>query len=135
MRDNLKPERYGKILSVFFLVTVLFLEGNFLFMDAIQEMYMQSWGGKVRIFPTVPESWNNASFSDLRAEGGYKVSAEREEGKTIKVSIKATKKGELKLKNPFATDNVKWSHSYTVDGDCLIFSLKKGDSVTGKVIP
>lgn len=31
MRDKLKPGRYGKILSVFFLVTVLFLEGNFLF--------------------------------------------------------------------------------------------------------
>ena len=77
------------------------LEGNFLLMDAIHEMYLQSWGGKIRIFPTVPEKWKDCAFTDLRAEGGFKVSATRKNGKTVKVVISSSTGGEFKLVNPF----------------------------------
>ena len=36
------------------------LEGNFLAMQAVHEMLLQSWGGRVRVFPAVPKTWAEA---------------------------------------------------------------------------
>ena len=55
------------------------LEGNFLAMQAVQEMLLQSWsptpGNRdtevIRIFPAMPWRWHDVSFIDLRAEGGH----------------------------------------------------------------
>ena len=55
---------------------------------AITEMLLQSRNGALRIFPAVPESWRECSFRELRAEGGFVVSARREEGKTRWVKIR-----------------------------------------------
>ena len=99
------------------------LEGNFLFMDAIHEMYLQSWGGKVRIFPAVPDRWADGEFVDLRAEGGFVVSATRRDSKTTAVTVKSARGGVLRLKNPFARDGFQASLAYKKDGDWLIFSL------------
>jgi hypothetical protein len=57
------------------------------------ELLLQSWGNKIRVFPAVPEKWNEAVFSDLRAQGGFLVSAVRRDGKTQWVSI-FSEKGE-----------------------------------------
>jgi|GEM_PF-3793399 len=54
-------------------------------MNAVHEMLLQSWSptpGKldsevVRVFPAVPDAWRDVEFNDLRAEGGYRVSATR----------------------------------------------------------
>lgn len=108
------------------------LEGNFLFMDAIQEMYMQSYGDKLRIFPTVPDSWKEASFRDLRAEGGFKVSASRVGGRTRKVEIEATCDSTLKLKDPFGGRKADWSRTYERKDGCLLFKLGAGETVKGK---
>jgi len=54
---------------------------------SIMELLLQSWGNKIRIFPAVPDKWKSASFSDLRAQGGFLVSASRSEGKTDWVQI------------------------------------------------
>lgn len=108
------------------------LEGNFLFMGAIHEMYMQSLDGKVRIFPTIPESWKNAEFRDLRAEGGFKVSARRADGVTTGVHIEATCDSTLRLIDPFGGHDAKWSQEHERDGDCLLFRLRAGNSVDGK---
>ncbi len=42
---------------------------------SVLEMLLQSWGGKIRVFPALPTDWKDANFNDLRAEGGYLVSA------------------------------------------------------------
>jgi len=110
------------------------LEGNFLFMDAIHEMYLQSWGGKIRIFPTVPDSWQEASFRDLRAEGGYKVSATRSKGLTQRVKIEATSDSILSLRDPFAGAKVKWSCPVKREGDWLKVTLRAGESLEGRAI-
>ena len=44
------------------------LEGNFAFASAIQEMLLQSHNGLIRIFPAVPQAWNDISFTDLRTQ-------------------------------------------------------------------
>jgi len=47
---------------------------------ALTEMLVQSWGGKIRLFPAVPASWPDAAFSGLLAEGNVFVSAVRRAG-------------------------------------------------------
>jgi hypothetical protein len=47
------------------------------------DMLIQSWGDKIRIFPAVADEWPDAIFHNLRAEGGFEVSAKRENGKTV----------------------------------------------------
>ncbi len=107
------------------------LEGNFLFMDAVQEMCMQSHGGIVRLFPAIPDSWKEVSFTDLRAEGGFKVSAKRAGGATTEVEIMATCDAVLKLRDPFAGGEAKWSIKHQREGDYLLFELKAGDGLKG----
>ena len=111
------------------------LEGNFLFMDAIHEMYLQSWGGRLRIFPALPDSWREAEFRDLRAEGGFKVSAKRIDGQTQTVTIDATADGALTLRDPFPGRAAEWSHDFERAGEWLIFSAKAGARVQGVLKP
>ncbi|MCU0781326.1 MAG: glycoside hydrolase N-terminal domain-containing protein, partial [Akkermansiaceae bacterium] len=94
------------------------LEGNFLLMDAIHEMLMQSWGGKIRVFPAMPRSWQDASFTDLRAEGGMVVSAKRVDGKTTEVTLSCPRGGTFNLLNPFGGENE------------ITRNLQPGESVT-----
>ena len=54
---------------------------------ALQEMLLQSWGGRVRVFPGAP--WPNASFYALGAEGGLVVSAVRAGGAVAWVGVEA----------------------------------------------
>ena len=109
------------------------LEGNFLAMDAVQEMLLRSANHSVEIFPAMPTRWQNASFRNLRAEGGWKVSAERKGGRTVSVRVTALAGGELRLRDPFAGAKAKWSRP-TVrkqDGD-YVFQLRRGESISGE---
>jgi hypothetical protein len=57
--------------------------------NAISEMLLQSWGGKIRIFPAMPDKWADASFDKLRTQGAFLVSAVRKNGQTQWVKIKS----------------------------------------------
>ncbi|GGA55756.1 hypothetical protein GCM10011507_03810 [Edaphobacter acidisoli] len=108
------------------------LEGNFLAMQAVQEMLLQSWGGEVRIFPAAPSQWQSASFEGLRAEGGYVVSAERRDGHTTSVSITASVDGILRLRDPFAgSGNVQWNRPVQLSGEILTVHMTKGQTLSG----
>lgn len=76
------------------------LEGNFAFASAIHEMLVQSHTGVIRIFPAIPDSWSDVSFSDLRAVGGYLVSATMEGGVVTRFDIRAEKDGVVTYINP-----------------------------------
>ena len=76
------------------------LEGNFLAMEAIHEMLLQSDHGTLRVFPAVSPEWRDVSFSNLRAEGGFIVTAERRNGRTARIVVKATVDGLLRLLDP-----------------------------------
>ena len=56
---------------------------------SLHDMLLQSWGGKLRVFPAMPAVWNDASFHDLRAEGAFLVSAERRDGRTRWIRVKS----------------------------------------------
>ncbi len=112
------------------------LEGNFLAMQAVQEMLLQSWGGQVRIFPALPSTWKDVSFEKLRAEGGYIVSAERTGGHTVEVNITATKDGWLRLLNPFNSDaQVRWSHRPRTNNGAFKVYLHSHETLKGVLLP
>ena len=51
------------------------------------DMLLQSWGGSIKIFPAIPDSWKDCAFERLRAEGGFDVSARMADGKLSWVRI------------------------------------------------
>ena len=76
------------------------LEGNFAAAAGLQEMLLQSHTGVIDIFPAVPESWRDISFTRLRAQGGYLVSASKTSGLMEKLEITATQDGACQLRVP-----------------------------------
>ncbi|MCX2452247.1 hypothetical protein OQX61_13315 [Pedobacter sp. PLR] len=60
---------------------------------SIQEMLIQSWGNKIRIFPALPSQWKDVAFDNLLTEGAFLISAKREQGKTTMIKINAQKGG------------------------------------------
>ena len=77
------------------------MEANCGVSAGICDMLVQGWGDIVRIFPAVPEHWREAAFRDLLTEGAFKVSAARQQGRTIWVRIAATRDRTLRLRDPF----------------------------------
>ena len=57
--------------------------------ESINNMLLQSWGDKIKVFPAVSEKWADVSFDKLLAEGGFEISASRKNGKTQFVKIKS----------------------------------------------
>ena len=57
--------------------------------SSITELLLQGWGDKIRVFPAVPDKWQTCAFENLLAQGGFKVSASRENGKTAWVAIES----------------------------------------------
>jgi len=57
--------------------------------QTVNELLLQSWGRTVRIFPAVPDSWDEVSFHNMRAQGAFLVSAARRNGRTQFVRIKS----------------------------------------------
>jgi alpha-L-fucosidase 2 len=116
------------------------LEGNFLASQAVQEMLLQSWSptpgavntGIIRVFPAVPARWKNASFNDLRAEGGYKVSGVRKNGRTVWFSIVAGKTGIVRIKDNFSGQTPTWNLPGVIKHDNIYeVNLEKGAVLNG----
>jgi len=64
---------------------------------AIQEMLFQSWGGRLRVFPAVPDKWPEVQFAHLRGEGAFLVSARREKGATKWVLVESEAGGVVEV--------------------------------------
>jgi alpha-L-fucosidase 2 len=108
------------------------LDGNFLAMDAVQEMLIRSAYGELVVFPATPARWQDASFRDLRAEGGWKVSAERRGGRTVRVRIVAGPGGEVRLRDPFGGAGATWSRPGVrrAQGQYVV-RLRPGEALVG----
>ncbi|MEO5945003.1 MAG: glycoside hydrolase family 95-like protein [Ferruginibacter sp.] len=106
------------------------LEGNFAFAQGIQEMLLQSHGDVIQIFPAVPKSWKNISFTNLRAEGAFLISAKQENGVPTEVKIEAEKGGLLQLKQPFKTFYFDAKNKkYLMKNDILLIEMKRGEEI------
>jgi alpha-L-fucosidase 2 len=56
---------------------------------SIQDLFLQDWGGTLRVFPAMPTAWTDAAFDRLRADGAFLVSAVRHDGRTAWVRIES----------------------------------------------
>ena len=83
------------------------LEGNFACAQGIQEMLLQSQNGRVRIFPAIPGSWGEVSFTNLRAEGALLISSSRRNGNVGFVRIVSEKGGKVRIVDPFSGQTFK----------------------------
>lgn len=108
------------------------LEGNFLAMEAVHEMLLQSDGGTVRVFPALPSTWKSAGFTNLRAEGGHRVSAYRTETGTASVEVILGPKGSLTILDPFQGAGT-WEPAPKRDTTGILrFDAPAGSTVRGR---
>jgi len=114
------------------------LEGNFLAAAAIQEMLLQSWSsqpgtgdwGTLRFFPATPWRWADASFEDLRAEGGHRVSARRENHGTTWFRVVAGRPGTVRIRDNFGGRIPRWNREgVDKEGTDFLVTLKIGESL------
>ena len=97
------------------------------------DFLLQSWGNKIRVFPALPHSWKEATFNELRAQGGFLVSAVRQNGRTQWVQIKSLAGEPCIVKVPdwekaIVVGNKKVIIKKMATGEFSI-TLKKGDEV------
>nr|WP_299073665.1 hypothetical protein [uncultured Allomuricauda sp.] len=134
----------GNIGTALLLANTFYMEGNgrnpvietpLSTAASILELQLQSWGGKIRVFPAMPESWENAAFKDLRAQGGFLVSAVRDNGETKWVSIKSLSGKPCTLKLLDWENAIQISKGKKInitknnEGEFRI-DLKKGESIS-----
>jgi len=114
------------------------LEGNFLAAQAVQEMLLQSWSPTpgqrdteiIRVFPATPERWHDVAFTDLRAEGGHKVSARREHNATTWLRVVAGKDGVVRIRDNFGGRPPQWNREGVQQvGDLFEVTLQKGQAL------
>ncbi|GGW47866.1 hypothetical protein GCM10007383_34890 [Arenibacter certesii] len=107
------------------------LEGNFAFAAGLQEMLIQSHTGTIKLFPAIPEAWTTVGFNQLRTEGAFLISSQKEEGTVRWVNIISEKGGELRLANPFVTKEIKIhdSHKYKWANNVLVIDTKPGETI------
>ena len=100
------------------------LEAGFCSIAATCEMMLQSWNEIIRVFATIPTTWSNAYFNNLRAEGAFLVDSYLKDGKVQFVKIKSIVGNKCKLLNPFNPLNPD-AYVFTIDGKLLKHSVEK----------
>lgn len=79
------------------------IDGNFGCTSGIAEMLMQSADDAVHVLPALPDVWPSGSVSGLRAKGGFEIVAlEWQDAKVVRLIIKSTLGGNLRLRVPNA---------------------------------
>lgn len=105
---------------------------------SLQELYLQSWNGIIRVFPAVPYDWKDAFFINFRTEGGYLISAVRKNAATSFIQIENDGvDGKCRVRTGMNTDNMhirklKGKASYSVidkPSGLIEIEMKKGDIV------
>ena len=105
------------------------LEGNFAFASGLQEMLIQSHTGTVRLFPAIPAYWKDLSFTKLRTEGAFLVSAEMKNGQVNDVEIIAEKGGEIKIMNPFENQEINTSSPFQINDKIISIKTTPGQKI------
>jgi hypothetical protein len=65
------------------------IETTLSYNTCVQDMLLQSWGNKIRVFPALPDSWKDVAFHNFRTEGAFLISACRKNGITSFVRIRS----------------------------------------------
>ncbi|GAA3651276.1 glycosyl hydrolase family 95 catalytic domain-containing protein [Flavivirga jejuensis] len=108
------------------------IESPLSFATSLHDMMLQSWGGKINVFPASPKLWEDVSFHNLRTQGAFLVSAKKVKGNTEFISIKSLKGNtcnvQVDFEKPKFYINGKYLDIKEEDGLYNI-DLKKDESV------
>ncbi|MFV0604858.1 MAG: glycosyl hydrolase family 95 catalytic domain-containing protein [Niabella sp.] len=100
---------------------------------SLQELLLQSWNDKIRIFPAVPNQWEDVSFANMRVDGGFLVSAVRKNGSTKWIKIESTAGGNCVFQTDMAgrlkISSGKGTRLISKGGGAYSCNLKKGETV------
>ena len=102
---------------------------------SLTELLIQSWDETIRIFPAVPDHWKDCAFHALRTEGGFTVSAQRQDGRTEWVSL-TSEKGQpcrIQLSGWDAVHQLSAGRTVSIKplgNETYELDLKTGESVT-----
>ena len=106
------------------------VEAGFAVVAAVNELLLQSWGGVIRVFPHMPDVWQDVSFETLRAEGAFLVSASLRGGKIAYLRIESEAGGVCRVKNPYegGCRLMSGGHEKMFSGELLSFETVPGGS-------
>ena len=112
-------------------------DGNMAAVAAVNEMLVQSWSGRIRVFPACPAHWRNCRIDRLLCEGGVEVSAIRSDGRTLAVRLESASDQQVRLLNPFDPaggylDGQRIQPN--ADGD-LVVDLTAGEGILSTATP
>ncbi len=129
--SHAENEKLGKN-GIYYLATPC-IETSLSYNTCVQDMLLQSWENKIRVFPALPDSWTDVEFRDFRTEGAFLVSAKREKSKTSFVKIKSLEGEPCIIKTslegmPKAKGQTKIQIENLAE-DCHLIDLKKGEEV------
>ncbi len=85
---------------------------------AVSELLIQSVGDIIRVFPAWP-SEKSARFENLRAQGGFLVSAEQTDGQVKEIIVTSTVGGRLRILDPWTGKKI--IERDTQPGQTLVF--------------
>lgn len=100
--------------------------------QCVLDMLLQSWGGKIRVFPAIPDSWKDVAFCRLLTEGAFEVSAKKENGKTQFIHIKSKAGEPCILTTDIANPTFKGAREVQVQklaNNTFLIDLKKGEDI------
>ncbi|HPC45035.1 MAG TPA: hypothetical protein PLJ50_07815, partial [Candidatus Latescibacteria bacterium] len=106
------------------------LEPGAVVQGTINEMFLQSYEGVIRVCPSVPGGWNGA-FS-LWAEGGFRISARVLRGRVPRFAVESMRGEECRIVLPYegawgVTDgNSDETLDVNLEGDLLTFPTTTG---------
>ncbi len=92
-------------------------------LSAVLELLVQQRQDVIHVLPEIPLTWinANASFENIRTEGGFAISAKVENGKTTEIKVKSLFGGKLKLAHTFGEKyllNGKENQGNILEKDC-----------------
>ena len=101
---------------------------------AVLEMLLHTAGGITRVFPAIPQGWDNVRFDGIRIPGAFLVSAESSNGTTRWVEVTSECGGTLMLENPFAPQNAALSARDRIttleeDEGIIKLAFEKGNTI------
>ena len=103
------------------------------FAAGIQEMLLQSHAGEIVVFPAIPDDWQDMGFNQLRARGGFLISAEREGGQVQFVKAESTVGGLLEIVDPFGQTEFDCNLHYALEDGVLKVEMEAGDVAVFKI--
>ncbi|MFJ8143150.1 glycosyl hydrolase family 95 catalytic domain-containing protein [Streptomyces sp. NPDC096013] len=103
--------------------------------QSLHDMFCQSWGGVIRVFPAVPSSWADVTLHDFRTQGAFLVSAVRKAGTTRFIRIRSLAGEPLKLRHGLTgtltvlLDDGTPAHTHDLGDGILAIDLPRGREV------